>query len=136
MMGQTLYDYDFQARASTTDADGAPAVSTPMADEVLQATLQHVVMTYSAIDGRKIYVNGELIVNDDPEGAGNFESWDRNFALVLGNEVSNDNQWQGAIRLLAIHNAAMSAEDIQTNFDIGVGQTFYLLFSALFPLIA
>ena len=38
MMGQTLYDYDFQARASTTDADGQPAVSTPMADEVLQAT--------------------------------------------------------------------------------------------------
>lgn len=131
MMAQTLYDYDFQARSTDPDidADGAPAVSTPMADEVLQATLQHVVMTYSAVEGRKIYVNGELIVNNDPEGAGSFENWDRNFALVLGNEVSNDNQWQGAIRLLAIHNAAMSAEDIQTNFDIGVGQTFYLLFS-------
>jgi hypothetical protein len=128
-MGQTLYDYNFQARASTTDADGQPAVSTPMADEVLQATLQHVVMTYSAVEGRKIYVNGELIVDNDPEGSGNLESWDRNFALVLGDEVSNDNQWQGAIRLLAIHNVAMLEDDIKTNFDIGVGQTFYLLFS-------
>ncbi len=128
MLGQTTYDYDFHARSSTTDADGQPAVSTPMADEVLQATLQHVVATYSATDGRRIYVNGELVTADDPQGAGNFNSWDRNFALVVGDEVSNDSQWQGTVRLLAIHDRAISADDVQTNYDIGVGQKFYLLF--------
>ncbi len=128
MLGQTTYDYDFQARSSVTDADGLPALSTPMADEVLQATLQHVVATYSATDGRRIYVNGELVTADDPEGPGNFNSWDRNFALVVGDEVSNDNQWQGTVRLLAIHDRAISEADIRTNFDIGVGQKFYLLF--------
>ncbi|MEO0442462.1 MAG: LamG domain-containing protein [Pseudomonadota bacterium] len=129
-LGQTTYDYDFLARSSTTDANGLPALSTPMADEVLQATLQHVVATYSATEGRQIYVNGVLVTDDlDPQGPGHFDSWDRNFALALGDEVSNDNQWQGSIRLLAIHDRALAAEDVATNYDIGVGQKFYLLFS-------
>ncbi|MGH1439474.1 MAG: LamG domain-containing protein [Cellvibrionaceae bacterium] len=129
MLGQTLYDYDFQVRSSVTDSDGLPAVSTPSDDEVLQATLQHVAVTYSAIDGRRIYVNGQLeSVAPEVDGAGNFNSWDRNFVLAVGDEVSDDNQWQGTVRFLAIHDAAMSAEDIQTNYDIGVGQKFYLLF--------
>jgi len=129
MLGQTLYDYDFQVRSSVTDADGLPAVSTPSAEEVLQATLQHVAVTYSAVDGRRIYVNGQLAsVEPEPDGAGNFNSWDRNFVLAVGDEVSDDNQWQGTVRFLAIHDAAMSAADIQTNYDIGVGQKFYLLF--------
>jgi len=129
MLGQTLYDYDFQVRSSVTDADGLPAVSTPSDDEVLQATLQHVAVTYSAVDGRRIYVNGQLeSVAPEAGGAGNFNSWDRNFVLAVGDEVSDDNQWQGTIRFLAIHDAAISAEDVQTNYDIGVGQKFYLLF--------
>ncbi|MBX2810021.1 MAG: LamG domain-containing protein [Cellvibrionaceae bacterium] len=128
-LGQTLYDYDFLARSTTTDNDGQPALSTPMADEVLQASLQHVVVTYSATEGRSIYVNGSLVSNADPEGAGAFSGWDRGFVLAVGDEVSNDNQWQGSVRLLAIYNRAMPAEDVLTNYDIGVGQKFYLLFS-------
>jgi cytochrome c553 len=127
-MGQSLYSYDSLARSSATDGAGIPAVSTPNADEVLQATLQHVVLTYSATEGRKIYVDGQLIVDDDPQGPGNFSSWDENFSLILGSDASNANPWQGAIRFLAIHDGAMLQEDVQTNFDIGVGQTFYLLF--------
>ena len=55
-LGQTMYNYDYFNRATTTDANGEPALSTPSADEVLQATLQHVVATYSPVDGRRIYV--------------------------------------------------------------------------------
>jgi hypothetical protein len=129
MLGQTTYDYNFLTRSSVTDSDGQPALSTPMADEVLQATLQHVVVNYSATEGRSIYVNGELVSNTDAQGPGNFNSWDRNFAFVIGDEVSNDNQWQGSVRLMAIRDRVMPQQDIQTNFDIGVGQKFYLLFS-------
>ncbi|MBX2809011.1 MAG: LamG domain-containing protein [Cellvibrionaceae bacterium] len=128
-LGQTLYDYDFLTRSTTTDSDGQPALSTPMADEVLQASLQHVVVTYSATQGRSIYVNGALVSDADPEGAGAFSGWDRGFVLAVGDEVSNDNQWQGSVRFLAIYNRAMPAGDVLTNYTIGVGQKFYLLFS-------
>jgi hypothetical protein len=128
-LGQTMYDYDFFGRATTTDANGQPALSTPSADEVLQATLQHVVATYSAVDGRRIYVNGVLTTQADPTPAGLFTDWNDTFALVLGNEVSNDRTWQGVIRMVAIHNRALNQAQIAQNLDAGVGERFFLLFS-------
>jgi hypothetical protein len=128
-LAQTMYNYDYLNRATTTDANGSPVLSTPAADEVLQATLQHVVATYSAVDGRRIYVNGELRSQADPAPAGLFTDWNDTFALVLGNEVSNDRTWQGVIRMVAIHNRALTGAQIAQNFDAGVGERFYLLFS-------
>ncbi|HET9694331.1 MAG TPA: LamG domain-containing protein, partial [Steroidobacteraceae bacterium] len=104
---QTMYDYDFFNRSTTTSGNGDPALSTPSAIEVLQATLQHVVATYSAVDGRRIYVNGELVAGPDPVAAGLLTDWNDTFALVLGNEVSNDRTWQGVVRMVAIHNRAL-----------------------------
>ena len=128
-LGQTMYDYDFLHRSSVTGANGAPELSTPAAAEVLQATLQHVVATYEPVAGRKIYVNGELVTAADPQAGGNLADWNDTFALVLGNEVSGDRPWQGVIRLAAVHNRALSADQVVQNFDAGVGERFYLLFS-------
>ncbi|GAA5217504.1 LamG domain-containing protein [Corallincola platygyrae] len=128
-LGQTLYNYDFLNRSSTTDRNGEPALSTPDADEILQATLQHVVVTFDPVNGRQIYVNGELIPLTDIEAGGTIGSWDDSYALVLGNEVSSDRQWSGSVRLLAIHNRLLTPEQIKQNFDAGVGEKFFLLFS-------
>jgi hypothetical protein len=128
-LGQTLYNYEFFNRASTTDSNGDPQLSTPDADEVLQATLQHVVMTYDPVNGRLIYVNGELRSPADPVAGGNLNDWDDTFALVLGNEVSNDRQWRGVLRLVAIHNRALTQPQIAQNMQAGVGEKFFLLFS-------
>ncbi len=128
-LGQTMYNYDYLNRSTTTTGNGTPVLSTPSADEVLQATLQHVVATYSAVDGRRIYVNGALSSAADPEGAGLLTDWNDTFALVVGNEVSNDRTWQGVVRMVAIHNRALSEAQITQNFEAGVGERFYLLFS-------
>ncbi|MGQ0383745.1 MAG: LamG domain-containing protein [Gammaproteobacteria bacterium] len=128
-LGQTMYNYDFFNRSTTANGNGAPALSTPAANEVLQATLQHVVATYSAVDGRRIYVNGVLATGPDPVGAGLLTDWNDTFALVLGNEVSNDRTFQGVVRMVVVHNRALSQAQIQQNFDAGVGERFYLLFS-------
>ncbi len=128
-LGQVQYNYVFQNRSSSTDANGMPALSTADADERLQATQQHVVVTFDAVGGRKIYVNGEYTGDLDPQVGGNLNDWDDTFAFVLGNEVSNDRQWQGKLRLVAIHSRALTAEQIQQNFEVGVGEKFFLLFS-------
>ena len=125
---QTLYDYDFQLRSTETSLNGDPALSTPAADEVLQATLQHVVATYNPIDGRRIYVNGNLVSNVDPIPGGTLIDWQDTFALVLGNEASSDGPWEGTLRLVAIHRRALTQEQVTQNFDVGVGQKFFLLF--------
>ena len=125
---QTLYDYNFQLRTTETSLNGDPALSTPAADEVLQATLQHVVATYDPINGRTIYVNGELVTQTDPVPGGTLIDWQDTFAFVLGNEASGDGLWQGVVRLAAVHRRAMTQEQITQNFDAGVGERFYLLF--------
>ena len=127
---QTLYNYDFLHRSTTTGGNGDnPQLSTPDADEVLQATLQHVVATFSAIDGRSIYVNGQLVSQGDPAAPGTLVDWDDTFAFVLGNEAGGNGLWQGTLRMVAIHEFALTPAQIQQNFDVGVGEKFFLLFS-------
>ncbi|MDH3545838.1 MAG: LamG domain-containing protein [Gammaproteobacteria bacterium] len=132
---QNLYDYQFRLRMGpdtlgnpTTNLNGDEALSTPAMDEVLQATLQHVVATFNPIDGRRIYVNGELVSNTDPVGSGNFVPWQDTFALVLGSEASGEGRWEGTVRLAAIHRRALTQEQVVQNFDVGVGEKFFMLF--------
>ncbi len=128
-LGQNLYNYEFLNRSNNTDANGTPALATNDDDEDLQATLQHVVVTYNPVDGRRVYVNGVFSDDIDSVEGGILADWNDTYALVLGNEASGNRLWQGVIRLAAIHNRALSAEQIQQNFDVGVGEKFFLLFS-------
>ena len=96
---------------------------------MLQASMQHVVLTYDPVNGRQIYVNGVNANVPDPQKGGTISNWDSTFALVLGNEVSGDRSWQGEIKFVAIHSRAMSAAQVQQNFNAGVGQRFYMLFN-------
>ncbi|MEL7297593.1 MAG: LamG domain-containing protein [Pseudomonadota bacterium] len=128
-LGQTLYDYTLANRSDVTDGNGMPAINTPSNDEVLQATLQHVVATFDPVNGRSIYVNGELINIVDEQGGGSIADWDDTFAFVLGNEVSSDGLFAGTFRFVSIHNRVLTPEQVFQNFDAGVGEKFYLLFS-------
>jgi hypothetical protein len=128
-LGQTMYNYDFFNRTNRTSANGDPQLSTPDADEVLQASLQHVVATFHPVNGRRIYVDGALVAQLDPAPGGTITSWDNSYAFVLGNEVSNNRMWNGVIRLVAIHNRALTPAQIRQNYDAGVGEKFFLMFS-------
>jgi hypothetical protein len=128
-LAQNLYDYEFMNRSSTTGANGTPMVRTPSAQEIAQATLQHVVLTYGPIDGRRIYVNGRLVSAADAQRGGNINDWDDTFALVLGNEVSGDRPWSGIIKMVALYDRQLAQSAITTNFEAGVGERYYLLFN-------
>jgi hypothetical protein len=128
MLGQTLYNYDFLVRNNNTDANGEPSLSTANADEVLQAALQHVVVNYDANGGRRIYVNGEDTGYQDSIEGSLLNEWDDSFAFVLGSEVSGRDNFEGTIRMVAVHNRVLTPEQIASNFDAGIGQKFFLLF--------
>lgn len=129
MLGQTLYNYDSFNRSDQTDQNGEPQLSTADADEDLQATLQHVVLTYDPANGRRLYVNGVFTDDDDTVPGGLLNDWDDTFAFALASEVDNDNRWAGQIRLVAVHNRALTDQQIQQNFEVGVGERYYLLFN-------
>jgi cytochrome c553 len=128
-LGQSLYNYDFLNRSVLTDVNGLPALSTPNADEVLQATLQHVVVSYDPVNGRRIFVNGQAIDVVDGLAGGGLDNWNDSFALMLGDEVSGNHPWQGTVRFLAIHNRALGTAQVEVNYLAGVGQKYFLLFA-------
>jgi hypothetical protein len=152
-MGQSQYNYDFR---NSNNAAGLTTLSTADADEDLQATLQHVVMNFSPVAGkpslgtaplgRSIYVNGVFTGAideaadtysediDDPEdeaAGGLLTAWNDTYAFALGNEPggSTGTQWKGKIRMLAVHSRALTQAQISQNFEVGVGQKFFMLFS-------
>ncbi len=129
-LAQTNQDYDFMLRSSnSTGLNGMPQTTTPDSAMLLQASLQHVVMTFDPVNGRQIFINGVNAGVVDPEAGGTLANWDSTFALVLGNEVSGDRSWQGLIKFVAIHNRALTAAQVVQNFNAGVGERYFMLFN-------
>ncbi|MCU0757965.1 MAG: LamG domain-containing protein [Steroidobacteraceae bacterium] len=128
-LAQREYQYQAMNRSSKTDSNGDPSLLTAAADRDAQASLQHVVVTYDPVNGRRIYVNGNYTGDADRLGGGSLADWDDSFALVLGNETSGNRSWSGVLRLVAIHNRALSAPQIQQNFAAGVGERYFMLFN-------
>jgi len=130
LLGQTMYNYEAFNRniSPDTNADGTPLLTTDPDDEDAQAALQHVVVTYDPTNGRRIYVNGTFRDDVDPIEAEGLSNWATGSALALGNEVDFSRPWSGTIRMLSIHNRALTDPQIRQNFDVGVGQKFYLMF--------
>jgi cytochrome c553 len=127
-MGQKAYQYEMFGRSSATDANGAPALLTRDADRDAQASLQHVVLTYSPVSGRRLYVNGNFTGDVDPLKGGTLGNWDDTFVFLLGNETSGNRKWQGTLRYAQVFNRALTADQVQQNFAAGVGEKYDLLF--------
>jgi len=128
-LAQREYQYQALGRSSKTDSNGSPALLTAAADRDAQASLQHVVVTFDPVNGRRVYVNGNFTGDADRSGGGSLSDWDDSFALVLGNETSSNRPWSGVMRLVAIHNRALTAPQIQQNFAAGVGERYFMLFN-------
>ncbi|KZZ22362.1 hypothetical protein A3754_20335 [Alcanivorax sp. HI0083] len=116
----------YQRIGEATDSNGEPVLAT--ADDPLQASLQHVAITFDPVNGRQLYINGERNGATDPVTPSLLNTWDDTFALVLGNEASNDRPWEGVIRFAALHSRALTGEQIRTNFAAGVGERYFLPF--------
>jgi mono/diheme cytochrome c family protein len=128
-LSQRAYQYEVFGRSSLTNANGAPSMLTKDTDRDAQASLQHIVLTFDPVNGRRLYVNGNFTGDVDPKKGGTLSDWDDTFALVLGNETSTNRQWTGVIKLAAVHNRALTAEQVQQNFAAGVGERYFLLFN-------
>jgi len=128
-LAQRAFQYEALARSSTTGANGAPALVTLDTDRDAQASLQHVVLTFDPVNGRRLYVNGNFTGDLDPRPGGSLADWNSAYALVFGNETSGTRQWQGVLRFVAIHDRALTLQQIQQNFAAGVGERYFLLFN-------
>jgi hypothetical protein len=127
---QNAFQYQALTRSNVTDTNGMPPLATSATSMLAQAALQHIVLTYDPVNGRKLYVNGQFTGDLDTKGGGTLANWDNTFALVLGDDPSGGakGQWTGVISMVAIHNRALTPAQIMQNFNAGVGEKYYLLF--------
>jgi hypothetical protein len=129
-LGQTLYTYDFRNRslAAEINTNGRPALITRDGDADLQATLQHVVITFDQFRGRRIFVNGVFTDDEDEQGPGRLWNWNADYPFVLGNETNLERLWLGKLQLVGIYDVALSQAQITQNFEAGVGKKVLLRF--------
>jgi cytochrome c553 len=127
-LAQDAMQYQAYGRSTSSDANGAPPLTTAAANMNAQAALQHIVLTYDPTHGRQLFINGAFTGDVDTVTGGTLGNWDNTFAFLLGNETTNDRPWQGEIRFAAVHKTALNIAAIQQNYAAGVGQVYYLLF--------
>ncbi len=129
-LGQVLTYYNFRNRstAENIDVNGTPALETNNDEDDLQSALQHVVVTFDSVQGRRIYVNGLFTDDLDPETGGTLANWDPDFRFLLGNETTNNRDWFGQIRYVAVYDNTMPDAAILNNFGLGVGKKLRLRF--------
>ena len=122
-MGQNAIYYQLRNRSLATGVNGTPELEA-LSPET-STSLQHVVMTFDST-GRKIYIDGALSIEEALQD--DTLDWLDDQRLVLGNEVTNDRLWQGVFDLVAIHNRALTAVEVQQNFAAGSGDVLSLRF--------
>jgi hypothetical protein len=128
-LGQQALQYSGATRSDKTDANGGTKpVLSDKANSPAQAALQHVVLTYDAVNGQKLYVNGVDTKAVDTAKGGSLSGWDDTFALVMGAETTGKEQWLGVIKFVAIHSRALTADQVTLNYNAGVGEKYFMLF--------
>ena len=88
-------------------------------------------MSFDPASGRKIYLDGQLIASEDTPDT---LAWTDDQIFVLGNEVIDGRLWQGVFRLVAIHDQALNAVEVNQNYEAGLGDVQVLRFDLSGPL--
>lgn len=123
-LGQNAIYYQLRNRTAGSGANGTPAVEA--LDPQVDTALTHVVATFDGDTGRKIYINGQLSIEENV--AGDALAWQDDQPFVLGNEATDDRPWAGVLQLVAIHNKALTDVEVRQNFDAGAGNIFTMRF--------
>lgn len=123
-MGQNAIYYQLRNRSATTGVNGTPALEA--LDPQVDTVLTHVVMTFDGDSGRKVYINGQLSIEENV--AGDTLDWLDNQLLILGNEATDDRPWAGVMKLVAVHARALSDVEVRQNFDAGTGNIVTMRF--------
>lgn len=108
--------YTVRFRTMETEGDGKPGLQTN--DHAAKPVLTHLVFTRNADGTARFYINGEL--NREGRIDGDLANWATDAPLALGNEATGDRPWLGELRLVALYNRALTAEQVAQNFAVHI----------------
>lgn len=125
--------YTVRVRTETSNLNGLPATTTPAG--ILQAELTHVVFTCNKVGQTRIYVNGELQVEELIEG--DFSNWDTDlYRLALANELTGQRPWSGEYYQIVIYNRVLTEDEIASGLAPTIEANGKLTLDANFGIVA
>jgi len=62
----------------------------------------------------RLYVDGALAA--EGERPGDFGTWSPDYPLLVGNENTDDRQWNGVIHLAAVYSRALQPDEVAARF--------------------
>ncbi len=107
-LGQDNDSIQVRLRTSKTSLNGIPAVTSK--SRILKEELTHVVYTRDPAGNVSVYVNGEL--NQRERITGDFNGWNDQYRLAIGNELSGDRPWLGDLHWVAIYSRAWRQSEV------------------------
>ncbi len=124
-LGQSGTQYVGRLRTPDTGNNGSePDLESPSG--FATTVLTHVVYTRDDFWSTILYVNNEVIVNDDNilDIVGEFINgdivgWDESYEFGLANEINAERPWLGDLHLVSIYNRALTEEEVAQNFAAG-----------------
>lgn len=108
-LGQDGDRFDVRFRATRTDANGLPSVSSSR--KTVETRPTHVVFTRDATGRAKLYINGNQNAAGNVDGS--LSNWDDGFTLSLANETTRDRPWLGTLHQAAVYGRALTLEEIR-----------------------
>lgn len=114
-LGQEGDKFDFRVRSTITTNNGTPSLASKPG--AVSTELTHLVYTHDRTGRTRIYVNGEL--NVEQMLPGDLTNWTVDFSLAIGNELNKGRPWLGKIHLLAIYDRDLLPHEVRQSFAAG-----------------
>lgn len=102
---------DFRLRTTKTDGNGLPSLTTP---SIMLSEKMHVAVSFGADSVLRIFVDGKQVAEKKYDG--DLSSWDSNFHLAIGNELTGDRPWDGRVHRLAFYSKALEPAQIDHHY--------------------
>ena len=107
-LGQSGNGLSFRLRTSETDGNGMhPSLLVPKVFD--DQRFQHLAVVYDGLQVR-LYIDGGL--RSAIGLTGNFDNWEPEHLLVMGDETFGGRPWEGEIKRFSIHDRALDAEEV------------------------
>lgn len=115
-LGQDGERVEVRFRSTETSTNGMPALASKA--NSLGSDWTHIAYTRDRAGLARLYLNGTL--NAEQKVGGSTSNWDAGFHLAIANELSRDRPWRGTYRLVAVYLRALTAAEVEQNFQAGV----------------
>ena len=113
-IGQQADSINLRLRTTLTDPQGEPSVNS---GQLVTTNESHYMVTYTAGGLERLHKNGVEIVAETR--GGDLSNWDASYPLLIANEATGIRPWLGEVYMVAIYNRALSASEVQQNYNFG-----------------